>query len=365
MVNLKKNKVDCFLSFTESYHDSNMYYLSRFLSADPFIYFKTPEKESIIVPQMEVERARKDCNLRVRSLNEFESDRDRYLGAIKELLNETGCKEVGVPRDFPLYIAQKLNNYKLKPIDLTENRAVKTESEINLIHSVQKTAEMAMKKAVSILKKSSVERNKLYYEDKPLTSDYIRYQINVELLKNDCYSNDTIVSSGRETSSPHNSGKGTLNPGPIIIDIFPKNRENRYCGDLTRSFSKKTDEQTRRIYQDVLEAQEAAFDLIKPGATGSEVHNAVCENLEQKGYETPRTNGKTGFIHSTGHGVGLDLHEHPRLSKGGGELKEGHVVTVEPGIYNPSFGGIRIEDLVVVEEDSCRNLTTYRKNLYI
>nr|WP_161490726.1 Xaa-Pro peptidase family protein [Methanonatronarchaeum thermophilum] len=316
---------------------------------------------------MEVERAREDSDLEVISLSNFEQSQNRYLGAIKKLLNDAGCSKIGVPDEFPIKIAHKLGGYQLFPINLSKQRAVKEKWEIQHIENVQKTAESGMKTAVSILEKSEVIEGELFYKDRPLTSDYIRYRINVELLRNDCISMDTIVSSGKETSSPHNSGTGILKPTPIIIDIFPKNRKNRYCGDITRSFSKIKNNKINKVYQDVLNAQETAFNKIKEKnqITGAEVHNAVCNYFEKKGYNTPRTGGKTGFIHSTGHGVGLDLHEKPSLGRAGTTLKKGHVVTIEPGIYNPEFGGIRIEDLITITEDSFKNLTTFEKNLYI
>ncbi|WGI17238.1 Xaa-Pro peptidase family protein [Methanonatronarchaeum sp. AMET-Sl] len=363
---LEEKDLDCLLVFSESYHNSNMYYLSSFLSGDPFVYFKTKEKECLVVPGMEVERAREDSDIEICSLSMFGEEQNRYLGAIKKLLNDYDCNKIGVPDEFPVKISKKLSEFDLFPIDLSKLRDVKDNWEVDYIEGVQKTAESGMEVALEILKESELVEGKLFYKDKPLTSDYIRYKINIELLRNNCISMDTIVSSGNETASPHKPGSGVLDPTPIIIDIFPKNRENRYCGDITRTFSKTKNEKAYQVYQDVQKAQEIGFKEIKKnGVTGAVVHNAVCEYFENKGYDTPRTGGETGFIHSTGHGVGLDLHEHPRLGKGGSELKKGHVVTIEPGIYDPSFGGIRIEDLVVITEKSFKNLTSFDKEFYI
>ena len=112
---------------------------------------------------------------------------------------------------------------------------------------------------------------------------------------------------------------------------------------------------------------DAAFDALEPGATGEDVHDAVCDVYEDAGQPTLRSDDRaeTGFIHSTGHGVGLDVHELPRLSPSGGELKPGHVVTIEPGLYDPAVGGIRIEDLAVVTEDGYENLTEYAVTLVV
>ncbi|PSQ37472.1 peptidase M24, partial [Halobacteriales archaeon QS_9_70_65] len=124
-------------------------------------------------------------------------------------------------------------------------------------------------------------------------------------------------------------------------------------------------ETVREWYDLTLEAQEAALDAIEAGVSGSDIHDAVCDVYEDAGLPTLRADAtaETGFIHTTGHGVGLDIHEYPRLSTQANELEAGHVVTVEPGLYDPAVGGVRIEDLVVVTEGGHENLTDYGKRL--
>ena len=137
---------------------------------------------------------------------------------------------------------------------------------------------------------------------------------------------------------------------------------------MTRTFVRGTpDAVVRERYGATLDAMEAAFDAIEAGVTGEAVHDAVCDAYEARGYETLRSDpaAETGFIHGTGHGVGLDVHELPRLAPDGGELEAGNVVTVEPGLYDPAIGGVRIEDLVVVTEDGYENLTGYPKQLVV
>jgi Xaa-Pro aminopeptidase len=131
---------------------------------------------------------------------------------------------------------------------------------------------------------------------------------------------------------------------------------------MTRTFCVGEPAPDAREWYDLTErALEAALDAVEPGATGEEVHAAACEVYEAAGEPTFRTDPETetGFIHSTGHGIGLDVHESPRLASGAGELEPGHVVTVEPGLYDPAVGGVRLEDLVVVTEDGHENLTDY------
>ena len=122
------------------------------------------------------------------------------------------------------------------------------------------------------------------------------------------------------------------------------------------------------MWEAVLEAQQAGLDAVRAGVNGRDVHYACCEVFAQRGYGSlPKKYrdiaSDARFIHGTGHGLGLEIHEFPRVSDVDVTLEVGDVVTVEPGLYDPRFGGIRIEDLVVVTEDGCRNLTRAPKEL--
>ncbi len=120
----------------------------------------------------------------------------------------------------------------------------------------------------------------------------------------------------------------------------------------------------KRLYQTVKDAQENAITKIRDGADGAKIHQEICERFESAGYRTGVVNGRMqGFFHGTGHGVGLDIHEAPRIGKSGSILQEGQVVTVEPGLYYPGLGAVRIEDMVLVTRDGCRNLTNFPKVL--
>jgi Xaa-Pro aminopeptidase len=137
---------------------------------------------------------------------------------------------------------------------------------------------------------------------------------------------------------------------------------------MTRTFVKgEPGDELRNMYDAVLEAQETALSMMRAGVNGRDVHDKVSDILHEKGYKTGKHDQQPGepltegFFHGTGHGVGLEVHEAPRLSTVDEELKVGDVVTVEPGLYEPGMGGVRIEDLVVVTEDGCRNLTNFPK----
>jgi Xaa-Pro aminopeptidase len=207
----------------------------------------------------------------------------------------------------------------------------------------------------------------LVRDGETLTSERVKEAIEVTLLRHGCGLDDTIVACGADAADPHDRGSGPLLAGePVIVDIFPRSKATKYHADMTRTFCRGEPTETVEEWYDLTRtAQDAALAAIEPGVTGAAVHDAVCEVYEDAGLPTLRSDEttETGFIHSTGHGVGLDVHERPRVAPGGEELEPGHVVTVEPGLYDPAVGGVRIEDLVVVTEDGHENLTDYPREL--
>jgi Xaa-Pro aminopeptidase len=201
-----------------------------------------------------------------------------------------------------------------------------------------------------------------------LTSEYLRKVIARELLENSCIAVHTIVACGDQGCDPHNIGSGPIFANKtIIIDIFPKSLISNYCANITRTFVRgKASEKVKRMFDAVIGAQNKAFELIKDGIDGTVIHKQVQKFFRQLGYSTKKYGNKmVGFFHGTGHGIGLEVHEPPRVSKKGMTLRKGNVITVEPGLYYFGVGAVRLEDIVVVEKDGCRNLTRFPKILEI
>jgi Xaa-Pro aminopeptidase len=282
---------------------------------------------------------------------------------------------VAVPPRFPLRTADGLRNRDVtvaadRESALTEVRASKTEAEIEDIRTAQRANEAAMARAEELLAETSVDgEGRLVRGGDPLTSERVTEAIEVTLLRHGCALDETIVACGRDAADPHDRGSGPLLADePIIVDIFPRSKATRYHSDMTRTFLRGEPGGTVREWYDLTaEAKEAALAAVEPGVTGEEVHAAVCDVYEDAGLPTLRSDEQTetGFIHSTGHGVGLDVHELPRVGPGGGELRPGHVITVEPGLYDPDVGGVRIEDIVVVTGDGYENLVDYPEELVV
>ncbi|ELZ85930.1 peptidase M24 [Haloferax elongans ATCC BAA-1513] len=364
--------------------DSNQLYLSGFDAPDPYVTLFTPDETALLVSALEYGRAKKESRADTVSRLADYDYRQKYTEygptvgkakAIAEFLADHGVETLATPADFPLGLADSLRDEGVA-VDaetddvLTKIRAVKSDEEVEHIHAAQKANEASMQAAEDLIRAADVaDDGTLHYEGEPLTSERVKEEIEITLLRHGCALDETIVACGADAADPHDRGSGPLSADEaIIVDIFPRDKETKYNGDMTRTFVKGEPTEAVREWFDLTEeAFHAALDAIEPGATGEDVHDAVCDVYEAAGENTLRANptAETGFIHSTGHGVGLDVHELPSVSQAGEELEPGHVITIEPGLYDPEIGGVRIEDLVVVTEDGYENLTDYPVELVV
>ncbi|MFB6096091.1 MAG: M24 family metallopeptidase [Haloferacaceae archaeon] len=363
--------------------DSDQRYLSGFDAPDPFVTLYTPDGTHLLVSSLEFGRARKESRAdAVHRLSAFDhrasvvehgeiAGKGRTLAAFLEACD---VDSVAVPKRFPLAAADGLRGQGVSVTAaerdvVTEIRAVKTDEELAHARAAQEANEAAMRAAEDLLRSATVVDGVLYHEDDPLTSERVREEIEVTLLRHGCGLDETIVACGADAADPHDRGSGPLEADePIIVDIFPRDKSTKYHADMTRTFVKGEPSDAIREWFDVTdEARRAALDAVEPGVTGGAVHDVVCDVFEDAGHPTLRSDPQTetGFIHSTGHGVGLDVHELPRVAPGGEELEPGHVITIEPGLYDPAVGGVRIEDIVVVTEDGHENLTEYPVELVV
>lgn len=378
---LDSNGFDGFL-LREDSSSSNLYYLTELEVPDPVIFLRTRGKSILVVSQLEYSRAKEEAKVdEVISSSEFLSgesrnDENATVNTIVKLLERFEIRKLAVPDDFPLglytELEDELENLEIEPIEdrVTEARKIKSEKEIEKLKKAQKVTEEVMERVESIIQESNMRDGKLFLEDKPLTSERVKKKIKPFLLENDCsVPEETIVACGKDSAKPHSTGSGVLEPNkPIVVDIFPKHK-SRYFGDMTRTFVKgEARKETKDMKKAVLKAQEAAFEVLDTEETvkASEVHNKVCDVLESHGYDTLRDKEvDEGFIHSTGHAVGLELHETPRIADNDDELEPGMILTIEPGLYYSEHGGIRIEDMVLVTEDGFENFNSMHKELEI
>jgi len=246
---------------------------------------------------------------------------------------------------------------------------VKSKKEVRAIEETQRAVEDSFEEILEILRRSRIRRDRLVYAGEVVTSESLRRALHIALLERDCVARNTIVACGDQGCEPHCRGSGPIRPHQtIIFDIFPRSEKTRYFADMTRTVVKgRASKEVRRLYEAVREGQELGIAKIRAGVNGRSVHRAIANHFEKMGFHTERRNGGwVGFFHGTGHGVGIDIHEPPWLLRTTESvLPAGAVVTVEPGLYYPGVGAVRLEDMVLVTRERGRNLTRFPKVLEI
>jgi len=379
---LADHDVDGYLIDADS-EDADQYYLSGFDAPDPFLTLYDGSVRLLFTRSLEFGRAKRESRGEtVERLTDYGYDDllDSYepaeavVRSRAAFLDAYDVESVAVPPRFPLQTADGLREQGIDVVvdeseTVTEIRATKIDEEIEHVRAAQDANEAAMQAAENLLQQAERDGDRLVVDGDVLTSEWVKEEIEITLLRHGCALDETIVACGADAADPHDRGSGPLQPDePIIVDIFPRDKATKYHADMTRTFCVGDPDPEVKEWYDLTEAAyEAALDAVEPGATGEDVHDAACDIYEDAGLPTLRSDpsAETGFIHSTGHGVGLDVHELPRVAPNGGELKPGHVITIEPGLYDPDVGGVRIEDLVVVTEDGHENLTDYPVSLVV
>ncbi len=342
-------------------------YASGLSTPDDFLYLETAAGKFVICSSLEFARALAECKPGITVLNTADLADGTNLGVIAALARKHQIAKFLVPADFPLKLADDLRLRELAVEPVTgaffHEREFKTRDEVDQIIRAQRAAERGMRRAWEVLGEASVNAQKLLvWQGEVLTSERLRTEIDLELLRAGTVSGNTICAGGVQGSQPHHAGSGPLAAeAPIVIDIFPRDTATGYWGDLTRTVVKgKAAPVVKQAYEAVKQARDHAQSLLKPGAIPSEVTQKATAVMEAAGFQTGRgADGiDYGFFHSLGHGVGLDIHELPRLSvKNPHPLQGGEVITVEPGLYYADWGGIRLENLVYITPGGCELLT--------
>ena len=374
-----------FLQFASSEVDADILYGSGFFAYDPFLYLEHRGRSILVVTDFECDRARVESNADqvwpagVLAAEDVKRRRARApdlspAGLCAAALRKLKIRRVSVPGQFPLGIARGLEKAGFTLRVLKEpaypRRLIKSAGEIRAIVEVQRQVERAMQAAEAMLRCSRAVKGRLVLAGKTLTVEDLRRVINLTLMERGIVAAQTVVAPGKQAVDPHNLGSGPVRPGqPVVIDIFPRSSETHYFADMTRTLVKgRPSAALQKQYRAVLQAQKLALSMIKPGVAVRTVHQAVVDCFLRLGFASGEIDGRfQGFTHSTGHGVGLDIHESPKIGRvhPSVRFRRGMVVTVEPGLYYLGTGGVRIEDLVVVTANGIRNLTRHPKRLAI
>ena len=363
------------LIIASSEGSADLLYATGFKAPDPFVYFSIDgDIKGVIVTALELERANSETK---EGITVF--DRDDIIPAdceeksiktvLKGLVSKYSVDTWEVPADFPLAYAGCLSSLDIK-IECIEGeffpeRRNKSQEELGRLFDSVKLTEKAMFRAESIIREAEVKDDgRLFWQDAELTSEIIKREINIQAVRCDAVALSTIVACGKHASEPHNTGSGVIMAGqPIVIDIFPRSEITGYWGDMTRTFVKgKASEIVKKAYEAVKGARDYAKNTVKAGIIPSKLTKEVTDYLADKGFKTGKNvNGSYfGFFHGLGHGLGLEIHEKPYVGNSNDlPLKANEVITIEPGVYYPEWGGVRLEDVIIVKENGIECLTEY------
>jgi len=351
---------------------------------DPFLYAEVDGVRHIAIGSMEIARIAEVGSYELHPSEEFGSDelvasglpsaeirREIPVRAVKAF----GVTSAVVPETFPLWLADRL---RAAGIELTvdgeffdERRRAKTAAELAGIRRAQRAAEAGMDAARGLFRRATGNGDGLVVDGSPLTVERVKTAMAQAFAANGTSADDFIVAPGPQGAVGHDMGSGPIRAGvPIVIDVWPRDIDTACFADMTRTFViGDVPADVARWHGLCKQALDGAVAVIRDGAGGRDVYDVTCDIFEAAGEPTQRTKeaGTTladGFFHGLGHGVGLEVHEQPGLGLAEkGSLRAGDVVTVEPGLYRQGFGGVRLEDLVLVTAAGAENLTQYPYDL--
>jgi Xaa-Pro aminopeptidase len=359
--------------------DPDMLYATKFWAPDPFIFLQRNGKRTLVLSDLEIDRGRKQAEAdEFVMFSQFEREvqgKSRkappYEKVLAHFLKKRGVRSAIVPANFPLRYAEELaaNNIRVRATNgfFWPEREAKSDKEVEMMGRALRITEQGLKRATEVLKQSKAgSRKQLRWHGKTLTSEILRAEIDSAILRAGGVPLGTIVAGGDQACDPHERGFGPLYADSLIIlDVFPRDAKTGYFGDMTRTVLRgRASDAQRKLWDTVKAGQALALRRVKAGVDGMTIHKAIQELFGSRGFPTEIRKGRrVGFFHGTGHGLGLEIHEHPRLQKV--ILKDRQVLTVEPGLYYPGLGGVRLEDVVLVTKTGCKILSRFPKVLEI
>jgi Xaa-Pro aminopeptidase len=348
---------------------------------DPFLYAEVDGVRSVVVGSLEAGRIEElGAGLQVltsedvgidellkRGLDSYELERETYLAACRRL----GVKSAVTPKTFPLGIADYLraNGIELAADQLLfdERRRVKTEPELAGIRRACRAVEAGIAVGVDLLSSAQRSNGVLTLDGEPLTCERIKLEVERAFGEHGAAADEFTVSHGAQTAVGHDGGSGAIGSDDVVLfDLYPRDRESACFSDFTRTFALgSAADEWREYHRLAKEALDLAVAAVKPGVKGSDIHRQVCDFFHGHGHKTQlhKEDGEVlldGYFHATGHGVGLEVHERPGVGRVESEsLVAGDVIALEPGLYRNGYGGVRVEDLILVTPDGAEVLTNY------
>ena len=375
---------DAVLIYADSFRSADMRHAVPLGVPDPFLYAEENGSRHVFASSMEATRIRELGLFDVHVHEELGFDEliasgidSRELNAQLALraVGSLGLKRASVPQDFPVWLADRL---RADGVDLAvdqdlfdDRRRAKTQAQLAGMRRAQRAAEAAMDACRELLRRAEIRGEELLLDGEPLTVERVKADMSVAFARHDTTADEYIVAPGAQGAVGHDMGSGPIRPGtPLVVDIFPRDNASAVYTDMTRTFVVgDVPDDVREWHRLVKEALDAAVAEIRAGVEARAVFDLTCEIFEAAGQPTQRTKqpGEAladGFFHGLGHGVGLEVHEAPGLGRlADKKLVAGDVVTVEPGLYRAGYGGVRLEDIVLVTEDGAEVITDYPYDL--
>ncbi|HEY3577614.1 MAG TPA: M24 family metallopeptidase [Gaiellaceae bacterium] len=375
---------DAVLIYADSFRSPDMRQAVPLGVPDPFLYAEENGSRHVFASSMEATRLRELGLFDVHTSEDLGMDELVASGIdSRELEAQLALRAVGslrlecasVPKDFPVWLADRL---RAEGIELAvdqdlfdDRRRAKTEAQLAGMRRAQRAAEAAMDACRELLRRAEIRGDELLLDGEQLTVERVKADMNVAFARHDTTADEYIVAPGAQGAVGHEMGSGPIRPGaPLVVDIFPRDNASAVYTDMTRTFVVgDVPGDVREWHRLVKEALDAAVAEIRAGVEARAVFDLTCEIFEAAGEPTQRTKqpGKPladGFFHGLGHGVGLEVHEAPSLGRLADKtLVAGDVVTVEPGLYRSGYGGVRLEDIVLVTENGAEVITDYRYDL--
>jgi Xaa-Pro aminopeptidase len=367
------------LIFASSEESADLLYATKLSVPDPVLFLKQNGKTTVLLSDLEIDRGRKEAKVdEVLALSAIERPLEKGrkgkppIGkTIASFLRQRRVRKATVPYNFPVGLANALakEGVTVVPTDglFWNEREFKTEEELQFIRRAIRITEIGLARGIEVLQAAEIRTGKrLVWGGTTLTSERLRAEIETAILHAGGTPTGTIVAGGDQACDPHERGSGPLKADSLIIlDVFPRDARSGYYGDLTRTVVRgKASEAQRALWLAVSEAQKFALKNIRPGGSGGALQKEISDFFREKGYPAEIRDGRwVGFFHGLGHGFGLEIHEQPRIAKT--HFKTGQALTVEPGLYFPGIGGVRIEDDGVVTDKGFKVLSKFEKRLEV
>jgi Xaa-Pro aminopeptidase len=375
---------DAVLIYGDSFRSADMRHAVPLGVPDPFLYAEQNGSRHVFSSSMEAVRLSELGLFDVHVHEEFGADEliesgidRRELTALLALraTGSLGLKRATVPENFPVWLADRLRadgvELEVDQESFDDRRRAKTEAQLAGMRRAQRAAEAAMDACRELLRRAEIDGDDLLLDGKRLTVERVKADMNAAFAAHDTTADEYIVAPGAQGAVGHDMGSGPIGPStPLVVDIWPRDNASGVYTDMTRTFVVgEVPDDVREWHRLVKEALDRAVAEVRVGVEGRALFDVTCEIFEEAGEPTLRTKKPgeplaDGFFHGLGHGVGLEVHEAPGLGLiSDKKLVAGDVVTVEPGLYRAGYGGVRLEDVVLVTEHGAEVLTNYPYDL--